>query len=152
MESRQQDNARVTNSELLVYSQTIPSRRHIEELDDWIRVQIPKWHAPSDCSRFCSAKVTIMCGRYRMTAKERYLRDHFGLDEDPSRLRAGTSLPHNRWQLSGASTQPRRIFLARGGSFLLGRIPRIRSKTINAMSERRRRNPHFAMLSDFVAA
>jgi len=25
-----------------------------------------------------------MCGRYRLTAKERYLRDHFGLDEDPA--------------------------------------------------------------------
>src|SRR5215470_10047751 len=25
-----------------------------------------------------------MCGRYRLTAKERYLRDHFGLDEDPT--------------------------------------------------------------------
>jgi len=24
-----------------------------------------------------------MCGRYRLTAKERYLRDHFGLDDDP---------------------------------------------------------------------
>ena len=24
-----------------------------------------------------------MCGRYRLTAKERYLRDHFSLDEDP---------------------------------------------------------------------
>ena len=24
-----------------------------------------------------------MCGRYRLTAKERYIRDHFGLDEDP---------------------------------------------------------------------
>jgi len=24
-----------------------------------------------------------MCGRYRLTAKERYFRDHFGLDEDP---------------------------------------------------------------------
>ena len=24
-----------------------------------------------------------MCGRYRLTAKERYVRDHFGLDEDP---------------------------------------------------------------------
>jgi putative SOS response-associated peptidase YedK len=23
-----------------------------------------------------------MCGRYRLTAKERYIRDHFGLDED----------------------------------------------------------------------
>jgi putative SOS response-associated peptidase YedK len=25
-----------------------------------------------------------MCGRYRLTAKERYIRDHFGLDEDPT--------------------------------------------------------------------
>jgi len=24
-----------------------------------------------------------MCGRYQLTAKERYLRDHFRLDEDP---------------------------------------------------------------------
>jgi putative SOS response-associated peptidase YedK len=24
-----------------------------------------------------------MCGRYRLSAKERYIRDHFGLDEDP---------------------------------------------------------------------
>jgi hypothetical protein len=24
-----------------------------------------------------------MCGRYRLTAKERYLRDPFGLDDDP---------------------------------------------------------------------
>ncbi len=24
-----------------------------------------------------------MCGRYRLTAKQRYMRDHFGLDEDP---------------------------------------------------------------------
>jgi putative SOS response-associated peptidase YedK len=23
-----------------------------------------------------------MCGRYRLTAKERYIRDHFGLDDD----------------------------------------------------------------------
>ena len=25
-----------------------------------------------------------MCGRYRLAAKERYMRDHFGLDDDPS--------------------------------------------------------------------
>lgn len=24
-----------------------------------------------------------MCGRYRLTAKERHLREHFGFDEDP---------------------------------------------------------------------
>jgi len=24
-----------------------------------------------------------MCGRYRLTAKQRYLRNHFGLEEDP---------------------------------------------------------------------
>jgi putative SOS response-associated peptidase YedK len=28
-------------------------------------------------------RLTIMCGRYRLTAKERYLRDDFGRDEDP---------------------------------------------------------------------
>jgi len=27
----------------------------------------------------------MTCGRYRLTAKERYLRGHFGLDEDPPR-------------------------------------------------------------------
>jgi putative SOS response-associated peptidase YedK len=25
-----------------------------------------------------------MCGRYRLTAKQRYLRDHFGPEEDPA--------------------------------------------------------------------
>src|SRR5258708_4173471 len=25
-----------------------------------------------------------MCGRYRLTAKERYIREHFDLEEDPS--------------------------------------------------------------------
>lgn len=25
-----------------------------------------------------------MCGRYRLTAKERYIRDHFGLEDDVS--------------------------------------------------------------------
>src|SRR5437870_11144253 len=29
-----------------------------------------------------SATLGFMCGRYRLTARERYLRDHFGLDDD----------------------------------------------------------------------
>src|SRR5882672_404010 len=31
-----------------------------------------------------SAKLCSMCGRYRLTAKERYIREHFELEEDPS--------------------------------------------------------------------
>ncbi len=71
-----------------------------------------------------------MCGRYRLTVKERYLRDHFGLDEDP------TWTP--RWNIAPTqlvpmvrqkSTSSRRSFdLVRCGS-----IPA--PKTINAMSE-----------------
>jgi putative SOS response-associated peptidase YedK len=37
-----------------------------------------------------------MCGRYRLSSKERYLRDHFGLEEDP------VWMP--RWNI--APTQP----------------------------------------------
>ena len=38
-----------------------------------------------------------MCGCYRLTAKERYLRDHFGLDEDPFQRSYGSrGWPHTR--------------------------------------------------------
>ena len=39
-----------------------------------------------------------MCGRYRLTAKERYIREHFGLDEDP----AWTP----RWNIAPTQTVP----------------------------------------------
>ena len=87
---------------------------------------------------FDSAKVTIMCGRYRLTAKERYLRDHFSLDEDPAW--------HPRWNIVPTQQvatirqhlkEPRRIF----GLMRWGLIPywakdqSFGVKTINAVSE-----------------
>ena len=87
-----------------------------------------------------------MCGRYRLTAKERYLRDHFSLDEDP------------RWQprWNIAPTQqvaairqhpkdPQPIF----GLMRWGLIPywakdqSFGLKTINAMSETAAEKPTF---------
>jgi putative SOS response-associated peptidase YedK len=87
-----------------------------------------------------------MCGRYRLTAKERYLRDHFGLDEDPSW--------QPRWNIT--PTQPvatirqhpsesRRIF----GTLRWGLVPywakdqSFGLKTINAMSETAAQKPAF---------
>jgi putative SOS response-associated peptidase YedK len=87
-----------------------------------------------------------MCGRYRLTAKERYLRDHFGLDEDPPWE------PH--WNI--APTQqiatirqhpkdPRRIF----GLMRWGLIPywakdqSLGLRTINAMAETAAEKPAF---------
>ncbi|MGB8065496.1 MAG: SOS response-associated peptidase [Candidatus Sulfotelmatobacter sp.] len=87
-----------------------------------------------------------MCGRYRLTAKERYLRDYFGLEEDPPW--------QPRWNIAPTQqvaairqhpAEPRRIFsLMRWGlvpywandqSFGL--------KTINAMSETAAQKPAF---------
>ena len=58
-----------------------------------------------------------MCGRYRLTAKERYLREHFGLEEDPDW----------RWGLIP--------YWAKDQSFGM--------KTINAMSETAAEKPAF---------
>ena len=77
-----------------------------------------------------------MCGRYRLTAKERYLRDHFGLDEDP------TWAP--RWNIAPTQLVPiiRQETAKRSFGFVRwGLIPSwakdrsIAGKTINAMSE-----------------
>ena len=87
-----------------------------------------------------------MCGRYRLSAKERYLRDHFSLDEDPSWV--------PRWNI--APTQPvpivrqdpkdpKRTF----GLVRWGLIPywakdrSIEFKTINGMSETAAEKPAF---------
>ena len=87
-----------------------------------------------------------MCGRYRLTAKERYLRDHFRLDDDP------TWTP--RWNIAPTQqiatirqhrTEPRRIF----GLMRWGLIPSwakessIGLKTINAMAETAAEKPAF---------
>lgn len=87
-----------------------------------------------------------MCGRYRLTAKERYLRDHFGLDEDP------TWTP--RWNIAPAQLVPivrqksdssRRSFdLVRWGLIpSWAKDPSIAAKTINAMSETAAGKPAF---------
>ena len=87
-----------------------------------------------------------MCGRYRLTAKERYLRDHFGLDEDP------TWTPH--WNIAPTQLVPivrqkdtssRRSFdLVRWGLIpSWAKDPSISTKTINAMSETAADKPAF---------
>ena len=95
---------------------------------------------------FDSVKVTMMCGRYRLTAKERYLRDHFGLDEDPPW--------QPRWNIAPTQpiatvrqhpAKPRRIF----GIMRWGLVPywakdqSFGLKTINAMSETAAEKPAF---------
>jgi putative SOS response-associated peptidase YedK len=87
-----------------------------------------------------------MCGRYRLTAKERYIRDHFGLDEDPPW--------EPRWNI--APTQPvptirqnpktpkRTFHLTRWGLIpYWAKDPSIAFKTINAMSETAAEKPAF---------
>jgi putative SOS response-associated peptidase YedK len=87
-----------------------------------------------------------MCGRYRLTAKERYLRDHFGLDEDPAWA--------PRWNIAPTQLVPiirqdaklsRRSFdLVRWGLIPSWAKDRsIVAKTINAMSETAAERPAF---------
>jgi len=79
-----------------------------------------------------------MCGRYRLTAKERYIRDHFGFDEGPSWT--------PRWNIAPTQqiatvrqhrSEPKRTFgLMRWGLIpYWAKGPSIGLKTINAMSE-----------------
>src|SRR6266700_1648057 len=52
-----------------------------------------------------------MCGRYRLTAKERYLRDHFGLDADISWSPRWNIAPTQQVPIIRQhKTQPRRTF------------------------------------------
>lgn len=87
-----------------------------------------------------------MCGRYRLTAKERYLRDHFGLGEDPPWE------PH--WNIAPTQqiatvrqhpAEPTRIFaLMRWGLIpYWAKDASIGFKTINAMSETAAEKPAF---------
>jgi putative SOS response-associated peptidase YedK len=87
-----------------------------------------------------------MCGRYRLTAKERYLRDHFGLDEDP------TWEP--RWNIAPTQqvptirqhpAQPTRIFsLMRWGLIpYWAKDQSFGLRTINAMAETAAEKPAF---------
>jgi len=92
------------------------------------------------------AILTFHVGRYRLTAKERYLLDHFELDEDPSWT--------PRWNIAPTQLIPivRQHGTAAKRSFDLvrwGLIPSwakdrfIATKTINAMSETAADKPAF---------
>src|SRR5580698_1752649 len=91
-------------------------------------------------------KWLFMCGRYRLSAKERYLRDHFGIEEEVSW--------QPRWNVAPAQKvpivrqdrkEPKRTF----GLVRWGLIPfwakdaSIGFKTINAMSETAAQKPAF---------
>ena len=79
-----------------------------------------------------------MCGRYRLTAKERYLRDHFGLDEDPTWTARWNIAPTQLVPIvREKGTSSRRSFdLVRWGLIpSWAKDASIATKTINAMSE-----------------
>src|SRR5271166_2598471 len=87
-----------------------------------------------------------MCGRYRLTAKEHYLRDYFGLDGDLSWT--------PRWNIAPTQTVPvvrqdrkgpkRTLALLRWGLIpFRAKDVSIGFKTINAMSETAAEKPAF---------
>src|SRR5215470_3353607 len=87
-----------------------------------------------------------MCGRYRLTAKERYLRDHFGLDEDPSWTPRWNIAPTQQIAtIRQHRSEPKRCFgLMRWGLIpYWAKEPSIGQKTINAMSESAAEKPAF---------
>jgi putative SOS response-associated peptidase YedK len=87
-----------------------------------------------------------MCGRYRLTAKERYIRDHFGLDEDPPWTARYNIAPTQQVPIVRQDrNEPKRTFsLARWGlipSWAKDRT--IGFRTINAKSETAAERPAF---------
>jgi len=87
-----------------------------------------------------------MCGRYRLTAKERYIRDHFGLDEDPPWTPRWNIAPTQQIAIIRQHrSEPKRIFgLMRWGLIpYWAKGPSIGLKTINAMSETAAEKPAF---------
>jgi putative SOS response-associated peptidase YedK len=87
-----------------------------------------------------------MCGRYRLTAKERYILDHFGLGEEPSwephwNIAPGQLVPTIRQD----PKEPKRTFqLTRWGLIpYWAKDASIGFKTINAMSETAAEKPAF---------
>jgi len=87
-----------------------------------------------------------MCGRYRLSAKERYIRDHFSLDEDPSWAPRYNIAPTQQVPIVRQNrNEPKRTFsLVRWGlipSWAKDRT--IGFKTINAMSETAAEKPAF---------
>jgi putative SOS response-associated peptidase YedK len=87
-----------------------------------------------------------MCGRYRLTAKERYLRAHFGLDEDPPWSPRWNIAPTQQVPVVRQDRkEPKRTFgLVRWGLVpYWAKKPSIGLKTINAMSETAAEKPAF---------
>jgi putative SOS response-associated peptidase YedK len=87
-----------------------------------------------------------MCGRYRLSAKERYIRDHFGLDEDPPWTPRYNIAPTQSVATIRQDTkEPKRTFgLLRWGLIpFWARDASIGFKTINAMSETAAEKPAF---------
>jgi putative SOS response-associated peptidase YedK len=87
-----------------------------------------------------------MCGRYRLTAKERYLRDHFGLDDDPPWMPRWNIAPTQQIAtIRQHRAEPKRNFgLMRWGLIpYWAKEPSIGQKTINAMSETAAEKPAF---------
>jgi putative SOS response-associated peptidase YedK len=87
-----------------------------------------------------------MCGRYRLTAKERYIRDHFGLEDDVSWAPRWNIAPTQQIPIVRQDNkQPKRTFsLARWGLIPYWAKDRsLAAKTINAMSETAAEKPAF---------
>ena len=87
-----------------------------------------------------------MCGRYRLTAKERYLRDHFGLEEEVDLSPRWNIAPTQQVPIIRQDRkEPKRTF----GLHRWGLIPywakdaSIGFKTINAVSETAAEKPAF---------
>jgi putative SOS response-associated peptidase YedK len=94
----------------------------------------------------CFAKLCLMCGRYRLTAKERYLRDHFSVDGDLSWEPRWNIAPTQRVPIVRQDRkEPKRTFgLARWGLIpAWAKDSSIGFKTINAMSETAAEKPAF---------
>jgi putative SOS response-associated peptidase YedK len=91
-------------------------------------------------------KLGVMCGRYRLSAKERYLRDHFGLDEDPPWTPRYNIAPTQQVPIVRQDAkEPKRTFsLVRWGLIpYWAKDASIGFKTINAMSETAAEKPAF---------
>jgi len=87
-----------------------------------------------------------MCGRYRLTAKERYLRDHFGVDGDLSWAPRWNIAPTQQGPVVRQDRkEPKRTFaLLRWGLIpYWAKDASIGFKTINAMSETAAEKPAF---------
>ena len=87
-----------------------------------------------------------MCGRYRLTAKERYLRDHFGVDGDLSWAPRWNIAPTQQVPVVRQDRkEPQRTFaLLRWGLIpFWAKDASIGFKTINAMSETASEKPAF---------